>query len=120
MILRMQGKPLDEMPGGKLFTALGWEDIIYKRPSFAHERELRAFIYQRVDKVKEAPLRNRAHLEKLMKERPEYIRIEISPSDLIEKVYVSPHAKDLFVVLVKSVSGELEDRVLKSDLYKLY
>ena len=55
-----------------------------------------------------------------MKERPEYIRIEISPSDLIEKVYVSPHAKDLFVVLVKSVSGELEDRVLKSDLYKLY
>jgi hypothetical protein len=94
------GEPLDEIPGGKLFTALGWEDIIYKRPSFAHEKELRAFIYQRVDKLKEVQLRNEAHLEKLMKERPEYIRIKITPSDLIEKVYVSPHAKDLFVELV--------------------
>ena len=55
-----------------------------------------------------------------MKERPEYIRIKINPSDLIEKVYVSPLAKDLFVELVKNVSGELKDRVLKSDLYELY
>jgi hypothetical protein len=115
------GEPLDEIPGGKLFTALGWENIIYKRPSFAHEKELRAFIYQRVDKLRENDtLRNEAHLEKLMKERPEYIRIKINPSDLIEKVYVSPHAKDLFVELVKNVSGELKDRVLKSDLYELY
>jgi len=114
------GEPLDEIPGGKLFTALGWENIIYKRPSFAHEKELRAFIYQKVDKLKEVQLRNEAHLEKLMKERPEYIRIKITPSCLIEKVYVSPFAKDLFVELVKNVSGELKDRVLKSDLYKLY
>jgi len=114
------GEPVDGIPVGKLFTALGWEDIIYKRPSFAHEKELRAFIYQRVDKLKEVQLRNEAHLEKLKKERPEYIRIKISPSDLIEKVYVSPHAKDLFVELVKNVSGELKDRVQKSDLYKLY
>jgi hypothetical protein len=114
------GEPLDEIPGGKLFTALGWEDIIYKRPSFAHEKELRAFIYQRVDKFKEVQLRNEAHLEKLMKERPEYIRIKINPSCLIGKVYVSPLAKDLFVELVKKVSVGLEDRVQKSDLYKLY
>jgi hypothetical protein len=114
------GKPLDEIPGGKLFTALGWEDIIYKRPSFSHEKELRAFIYQRVDKLKEVQLRNEAHLEKLMKERPEYIRIKVTPSDLIEKVYVTPLATDLFVELVKNVSGELKDRVLKSDLYELY
>ena len=114
------GEPLDEIPGGKLYTALGWENIIYKRPSFAHEEELRAFIYQRVDKLKEVQLRNEAHLEKLKKERPEYIRIKITPSDLIEKVYVSPHAKDLFVELVKNVSGELKDRVQKSDLYELY
>jgi len=114
------GKPIDEIPGGKLFTALGWENIIYKRPSFAHEKELRAFIYQRVDKLKEGPLRNEAHLEKLMKERAPYIRIKITPSDLIEKVYVSPLATDLFVELVKRVSGELKDRVLPSDLYKLY
>jgi len=114
------GKPLDEIPGGKLHTALGWENIIYKRPSFAHEEELRAFIYQRVDKLKEVQLQDEAHLEKLMKERPEYIRIEITPSCLIEKVYVSPLANDLFVELVKKVSGELKDRVLKSDLYELY
>jgi hypothetical protein len=114
------GKPLEEIPGGKLYTALGWEDIIYKRPSFAHEKELRAFIYQRVDKLKEGPLRNEAHLEKLMKERKPYIRIEITLSDLIEKVYVSPLAADWFVELVKNVSGELNDRVLKSDLYELY
>ena len=114
------GEPLDEIPGGKLFTGLGWEDIIYKRPSFAHEKELRAFIYQRVDELKEVQLRNEAHLEKLMKERPEYIRIKINPSCLIEKVYVSPLAKDLFVELVKKVSIGLEDRVQKSDLYKLY
>jgi hypothetical protein len=114
------GKPIDEIPGGKLFTALGWENIIYKRPSFVHEKELRAFIYQRVDKLKEAPLRNEVHLEKLMKDRPEYIRIKITPSDLIEKVYVSPLANDLFVEKVKNVSGKLKDRVLKSDLYELY
>ena len=114
------GEPLDEIPGGKLFTALGWENIIYKRPSFAHEQELRAFIYQRVDKLREGQLRNEAHLEKLMKERPEYIRIKVTPSNLIEKVYVSPLAKDLFVKLVKKVSGELKHRVLKSDLYELY
>jgi hypothetical protein len=100
---------------------LGRADIIYKRPSFAHEKELRAFIFQRVDKLRENnTLKNGAHLEKLMKERREYIRIKITPSDLIEKVYVSPHAKDLFVELVKKVSGELKDRVLKSDLYELY
>jgi hypothetical protein len=115
------GEPLDEIPGGKLFTALGWENIIYKRPSFAHEKELRAFIYQRVDKLRENDtLRNEAHLEKLMKERDPYIRIKITPSALIEKVYVSPLAKDWFVELVKNVSGELKDRVLKSDLYELY
>jgi hypothetical protein len=114
------GKPLDEIPGGKLFTALGWEDIIYKRPSFAHEKELRAFIYQRGDKLKEVQLRNEAHLEKLKKERKPYIRIPINPSCLIEKVYVSPLAKDLFVELVKKISVGLEGRVLKSDLYDLY
>jgi hypothetical protein len=115
------GKPFDKFTDVKLFTASGWENIIYKRPSFAHEEELRAFIFQRVDKLRENnTLKNEAHLEKLMKERPEYIRIKITPSNLIEKVYVSPHATDLFVGLVKNVSGELKDRVLKSDLYELY
>jgi hypothetical protein len=55
-----------------------------------------------------------------MKERPEYIRIKITPSDLIEKIYVSPLATDLFVESVKNISAELKDRVLKSDLYELY
>jgi len=114
------GEPLDGTPGGRLFTALGWENIIYKRPSFAHERELRAFIYQRVDKLREGLLRDPAHLERLTKDRCEYIRIQIAPSDLIEKVYVSPLAKEWFVKLVKNVSGELKDRILKSDLYDLY
>jgi hypothetical protein len=115
------GEPIGNHPKGRLFSALSRANIIYKRPSFKHEEELRAFIYQGFDKeIKEKVLRNEAHLEKLMKERPEYIRIEINPSDLIEKVYVSPLAKDLFVVLVKNVSGELKDRVLKSDLYELY
>jgi hypothetical protein len=114
------GKPIGNPPEGRLFSCLGWENIIYKRKSFEHEQELRAFIFQRVDKLRENnTLQNEAHLEKL-KKRPEYIRIKITPSDLIEKVYVSPHAKDLFVELVKNVSGELKDGVLKSDLYKLY
>lgn len=65
-------------------------------------------------------LRNEAHLEKLLNDRPEYIRITIDTAKLIEKVYVSPLAKDLFVELVKNVSGELKDRILKSDLYELY
>jgi len=112
------GEPID---GGRLFSSLGRENIVYKRKSFEYEQELRAFIFQGFDKFKENyTLQNEAHLEKLMKERPEYIRIKITPSDLIEKVYVSPHAKDLFVELVKNVSGELKDRVQKSDLYQLY
>jgi hypothetical protein len=115
------GESVDGFPGGKLFTALGWENIIYKRKSFTHEQELRAFIFQGFDKFKENyTLKNEAHLGKLLRERPEYIRIKITPSALIEKVYVSPHATDLFVGLVKNVSGELKDRVLKSDLYELY
>jgi hypothetical protein len=115
------GKPIGNPPEGRLFSCLGWENIIYKRPSFAHEKELRAFIFQGYDKRKENDtLRNEAHLKKLMKERDEFIRIKITPSDLIKKVYVSPHAKDLFVELVKNVSGELKDRVQKSDLYELY
>lgn len=116
------GKPIDGIPGARSFSGVsfGWECIIYKRPSFAHEKELRAIIFQRVDKLREGILRNEAHLEKLLKERDPYIRIKITPSALIEKVYVSPLAKDWFVELVKNVSGELKDRVLKSDLYELY
>ena len=114
------GKPIENFPGG-VFSNSGWEGIIYKRKSFEHEQELRAFIFQRVDKLRENnTLQNEAHLEKLMKERCPHIRIKINPSCLIEKVYVSPLAKDLFVELVKNVSGELKDRVLKSDLYELY
>ena len=114
------GKPIKNS-SDRLFSSLGWEDIIYKRPSFAHEKELRAFIFQGYDKRKENDtLRNEAHLEKLMKERDEFIRIPIDPAKLIEKVYVSPFAKDWFVELVKNVSGELKDRVQKSDLYELY
>jgi hypothetical protein len=111
---------LDENSTYRILSALGLEDIIYKRPSFEHEKELRAFIYQSCDKSQEIPLKNEAHFEKLRKERKPYIRIKIIPSDLIEKVYVSPLAADLFVELVKNVSGELKDRVKKSDLYELY
>ena len=119
--LENAGEPIGNPPEGRVFSILGWANIIYKRPSFAHEKELRAFIYQGFDKeIREVCLRNEAHLEKLMKERPEYIRIKVTPSDLIEKVYVTPLATDLFVELVKNVSGELKDRVLKSDLYELY
>jgi hypothetical protein len=115
------GEPIGNPPEGRLFSILGWANIIYKRKSFEHEQELRAFIFQRFDKeIREVCLKNEAHLEKLKKERPEYIRIKITPSDLIEKVYVSPHAKDLFVELVKNVSGELKNRVQKSDLYEVY
>jgi len=118
--LENAGEPIGNPPEGRLFSILGWANIIYKRPSFAHEKELRAFIFQGYDKRKENDtLRNEAHLEKLM-ERDEFIRIPIDPAKLIEKVYVSPLAKDLFVELVKNVSGELKDRVLKSNLYELY
>lgn len=115
------GEPIGNPPEGRLFSALSRANIIYKRKSFEHEQELRAFIYQGFDKeIKEKCLRNEAHLEKLMKERDEFKRIPIDPVKLIEKVYVSPFAKDLFVELVKNVSGELKDRVRKSDLYELY
>ena len=114
------GEPIGNPPVGRLFSAFGRENIIYKRPSFAHEKELRAFIFQRFDKEIKDRLKNKAHLEKLIKERPEYIRIKINPSDLIEKIYTSPHAKDLFMELVKNISGELKNRVQKSDLYELY
>lgn len=114
------GESVDELPGLKLFSLSEWEDIIYKRPSFVHEQELRAFICQRGDKLREGPLKNQTHLEKVKKDRPEYIRIKVALSNLIVKVYVSPLAKDLFVELVKKISGELKDRVQKSDLYDLY
>ncbi len=114
------GEPIGNPPEGRLFSGLGRANIIFKRPSFAHEKELRAFIHQRVDQLKELQLRNKTHLEKLMKERPEYIRIKITPSNLIERVYVSPNATDTFVELVKNVSGALEGIVQKSDLYELY
>ena len=115
------GEPIGNPPDGRLFPVFSRANIIYKRPSFKHEEELRAFIYQGFDKeIKEKCLRNEAHLEKLMKERDEFIRIPIDPAKLIEKVYVSPLAKDLFVELVKKISGELKDRVQRSDLYELY
>lgn len=116
------GKPIDGIPGARSFSGVsfGWDCIIYKRPSFEHEQELRAIIFQRVDKLTEGILRDEAHLEKLTKERRPCIRIKINPSELIEKVYVSPFAKDWFVKLVKNVSGNLKDRVTKSDLYELY
>ncbi len=120
-VLEDAGEPIGNHPEGRLFSALSRANIIYKRPSFKHEEELRAFIYQGFEKeIKEMRLRNEAHLEKLMKERPEGIRIPVNPAKLIEKVYVSPLATDLFVESVKNVSGELKDRVLKSDLYELY
>jgi hypothetical protein len=112
------GKPIGS---GRLFSSSGWESIVYKRPSFVHERELRAFVFQGCDKLRESnTLRNESHLAELMEKRPRYIRIPIIPSRLIEKVYVSPHAKELFVELAKRVSGELKDRVVKSDLYEVY
>jgi hypothetical protein len=115
------GELIGNHPESRLFSVLGWANIIYKRPSFAHERELRAFIYQGFDKeIKEKVLRNEAHLGKLMKERFEFIRIPIAPANLIEKVYVSPLAKDSFVELVRNISDVLKDRVLKSNLYDLY
>ncbi len=114
------GEPVGNPPQGRLFSSSGLESIIYKRPSFAHEKELRAFIFQGHDKQRESPLKNEKHFEELRKNRPECIRIRITPSDLIEKVYVSPRATDWFVELVKHVSGDLKDRVLKSDLYELY
>ena len=115
------GEPIGNNSEGRLFSALSRANIIYKRPSFEHEKELRAFIYEGFDKeIKEKGLRNKAHLEELKKKRPEGIRIKINLSNLVEKIYVSPLAKDWFVELVKNVSGELKDRVLKSDLYELY
>ena len=115
------GEPIGNSPEGRLFSALSRANILYKRKSFKHEEELRAFIYQGFDReIKEVCLRNEAHLDKLMKERPEGIRIPIDPAKLIENVYVSPNATDLFVKSVKNVSGELKDRVLTSDLYELY
>jgi hypothetical protein len=115
------GEPIGNPPEGSLFSALSRANIIYKRKSFSYEQELRAFIYQGFDKeIKEKCLRNEAHLEKLVKERDEFKRIPIASGNLIEKVYVSPLAKDWFVELVKNVSGALKDRVLKSDLYDLY
>ena len=119
--LENAGEPIGNPPEGRLFSILGWANIIYKRTSFAHEKELRAFIFQGYDKRKENDtLRNEAHLEKLKKERIEFIRIPIDPAKLIEKVYVSPLAKNSFVELVKNISNELKDRVLKSNLYELY
>jgi len=119
--LENAGEPIGNPPEGKLFSALSRANIIYKRPSFEHEKELRAFIFQGYDKHKENDtLRNEAHLEKLMKERDEGIPIPIDPAKLIEKVYVSPLAKVWCVELVKNVSGDLKDRVQKSDLYELY
>lgn len=98
--------------------------LFFKRKSFEHEQELRAFIFQRFDKVKEGPLKNDTHFEKVGRDRVDFIRIKIEPANLIERVYVSPLAKDSFVELVKTVSGklnaELIDRVQKSDLYELY
>ncbi len=115
------GEPTGNPPEGRLFSVLSRAKIIYKRPSFKHEEELRAFIYQGFDKeIKEKCLRNEAHLEKLKKERVEGIPIPIDPAKLIEKVYVSPLAKVWFVELVKNVSGDLKDRFQKSDLYELY
>ena len=115
------GEPIGNPPDGRWFSVLSRANIIYKRPSFKHEQELRAFIYQGFDKeIKEKGLQNEVHLEKLMKERDEFKRIPIDPNKLIEKVYVSPLAKDLFVELVKKISIELKDRVQRSDLYDLY
>ena len=118
--LENAGEPIGNASEGRLFSGLSRANIIYKRPSFKHEEELRAFIYQGFDKHKENDtLRNEAHLEKLIKERDEFIRIPIDPTKLIEMVYVSPLAKDLFIKLVKNISSELKDCVLKSNLYEL-
>lgn len=110
------GTPVPNNPTAKSYT--GAEKIIYKRKSFKHEKELRAFIYNGDDEIRE--MESKHDVEQLKVQRPDCIRIKIKPSNLIEKVYVSPLAKDLFVELVKKVSGDLKDRVLKSPLYDLY
>jgi len=110
------GTPVPNNPSSKSYT--GVEKIIYKRKSFKHEEEMRAFIYNGDDEIR--AMESKHEVEQLKIQRPECIRIKIKPSNLIEKVYVSPLATDLFVELVKNVSGGLKDRVLKSDLYKLY
>jgi len=110
------GTPIPNNPTVRSFA--GEEKIIYKRKSFEHEKELRAFIYNGEDEINAAE--SGYKVEQLKIQRPEYIRIKVTLSNLIEKIYVSPLANDLFVELVKKVSGDLRDRVLKSDLYELY
>jgi hypothetical protein len=110
------GTPVPNNPTAKSYT--GAEKIIYKRKSFEHEKELRAFIYNAEDEIRAMESKN--EVEQLKIQHPDCIRIKIKPSNLIEMVYVSPLATDLFVELVKKVSGDLKDRVLKSNLYELY
>lgn len=113
------GTPIPNNPRAKSYT--GAERIIYKRKSFEHEKELRAFIYNGHEEIR--AMESKHEVEQLKIQRPDCIRIKIKPSNLIESVYISPVSKDWFVKLIENVSSQFEidkSRVQRSNLYDLY
>lgn len=91
----------DWMPEGNIYYP-----FIHKRKSFDHEREIRA-IYLDYNWSKEQELTG--------------INIDIDLHDLIEKVYIAPHAKEWFAEIVIAVikKYDFEFDIKQSDLYTL-
>ena len=77
------------------------DGIIHKRVSFAHEREVRAFMYK---PELFAPAEEETTMN-LERSTPPGYSIGIDLSTLVESVYVSPTAADFFYELVKTVSA---------------
>jgi hypothetical protein len=77
------------------------DGIIHKRISFAHEREIRAFIHK---PELFAPAEGDTTVG-LEKPTPPGFSVGIELNTLVESVYVSPTATDWFYNLVKTVSA---------------
>lgn len=97
------------------------EVVIFKRKSFEHEKELRAFICDKIDFEKIKP-KNLDEIQEIASRQPKQKRISINIGELIEKVYVSPISQDWFVNLVRNVAvtfGISGDVICKSPLYNV-
>lgn len=84
-----------------------YHPFLFKRQSFAHEREIRAIINAKDERITTA-----------LKRDENGINVSLDLNNLIEHIYVSPDSPDWFHELVKDVTVKygIGKEVLKSSL----
>lgn len=106
-----------------------YENFIYKRPSFEHEREVRALHFDKKvliefgEEIKKVGHDQIDSYVKMLSDKispPKGIRVDISLDTLIDNIYVSPTAGTWVVDLISSVvdTYKVDAGVEQSNLYE--